>query len=136
LTDGISNWYKGGKNIFQIRAAANLMKNFKTQQEKEEIRKKALERHSRLSQLFREDRFSFEKERRRLINEVIESAGSEEQKRRLKELQEDWNRRMKGAGSPHNRLILAQTFFWEHFHEVWQPALEKASRVLSKHSDQ
>jgi hypothetical protein len=107
------------------------MEPYRLELEREKRIKQALERHSRLAKLFKEDRFSFERERRRLIDEVIDSAGNEEQKARLREIQEDWNRKMKGAGSQHNRLVLAKAFFWEHFHEVWQPFIQEANRTLS-----
>lgn len=111
------------------------MESYYSEQERQKREEAALERHSRLARLFKEDRFSFEKERRRLIDEIIESAGDEDQKARLRKIQEDWNRRMKGAGSQHNRLVLAKSFFWEHFHEVWQPVIREAHRALSGNED-
>ena len=95
----------------------------------------ALERHESLSRMFREDRFAFERERKRLIDEVINSTDDPCQRARLRELQEKWNRRMKGAGSNHNRFVLAQTFFWEHVREVWQPAIQEAHRALDRWKD-
>ncbi|MCF8061797.1 MAG: DUF3135 domain-containing protein [Deltaproteobacteria bacterium] len=103
--------------------------------EKEKREQEALERHSRLAKLFREDRFSFERERRRMIEEVIESAEDDDRKARLRAFQEGWNRRMKNAGSRQNRFVLARAFFWEHFHGVWQPAIEELNRVLNRPGD-
>lgn len=101
-------------------------------EDKEKREQEALERHERLTRLFREDRFAFERERKRLIEEVINSTDDPSQRQRLTELQETWNRRMKGAGSTHNRFVLAQAFFWEHVREIWQPALQDAHRALSR----
>lgn len=92
--------------------------------EKEKREKEALKEHARLSRLFMEDRFAFERERKRMIDEIINSAKDKEEKNRLKALQDSWDRKMKNAGSKHNRFALTQTLFWEHFYEVWQPALE------------
>lgn len=102
---------------------------------REEREQKALKRHAMLSRLFREDRFTFEKERRRMIREIIESAEDEEQKAALLDLQADWDRKMKGAGTLQNRFVLAKTFFWEHFHKVWQPAIEEMNRKLNRGED-
>ena len=98
---------------------------------RENREKAALAEHDRLHRLFRENRFAFELERKRKIEEVIARAGDEVQRRRLRELQASWDKKMRGAGSKSNRFILAQTFFWEHFHEKWQPALEEASGLLN-----
>ncbi|MFO7783027.1 MAG: DUF3135 domain-containing protein [Thermodesulfobacteriota bacterium] len=102
---------------------------------KEEREQNALQRHAMLSKLFREDRFTFERERRRMIEEIIESAKDDEQKSALRELQADWDRKMKGAGTLRNRFVLAKTFFWEHFHTVWHPAIEEMNRKLNRGKD-
>jgi hypothetical protein len=39
---------------------------------------------------------------------------------------------MKHAGSRANRFVLAQTFFWEHFEEVWHPAINELSALLNR----
>ena len=100
-------------------------------EEKEKKEQAALQNHARLSRLFKEDRFAFERERRRMIEEVIDSAPDEERKCRLRALQDDWDRKMKSAGSAHNRFVLAQTFFWDHFHEVWNPAIRTLNSALN-----
>jgi hypothetical protein len=102
--------------------------------EKEKRRNEALENHDRLSKLFKEDRFSFERERREQIRALIDCVQNEKQRERLRELQYRWDKRLKGAGSPHNRWVLCQSFFWEHFHEVWNPAIQGFSRLLSDRS--
>jgi hypothetical protein len=98
--------------------------------EKDKREKRTLEKHARLSRLYKEDRFAFEQERKRLIDEVISSAGDEKLRDRLRSFQESWDRKMKGAGSGHNRLVLAQRFFWEHFHETWQPNIQKLNAII------
>ena len=102
------------------------------QEDKENRKRLSLERHSRLSKLFREDRLAFDRERKRLIEEVIQSASSEERKEKLRALQASWDKRMRGAGSAHNRFVLAQTFFWDHFHNSWLPAIQMFESVLKK----
>ncbi len=94
------------------------------EEEKEKREEEALAEHARLSRLFREDRFGFERERKRMIDEIINSAKDEAEKNRLRALNDSWVRTFKNAGSRHNRFVMAQSLFWEHFHEVWQPTME------------
>ena len=101
------------------------------EQEKQKREKQALKKHARLAALFRENRFAFEQERKRMIEEIINNASDEEQKKRLRALQDSWDKRMKGAGSSHNRFILAQAFFWEHFHEVWRPTIKDLNSAFN-----
>ena len=101
------------------------MDTLKWEKEKKSREKASLEKHTRLSELFRKDRFAFEQERKRMINEVINSAEDEGQRKRLKNLQASWDKKMRGAGSRYNRLVLAQTFFWDHFYENWLPAIKR-----------
>ena len=102
------------------------------EEHKEKRKRESLERHSALSKLFKEDRFAFELERKRLIEEVIQSARSEKHKEKLTALQASWDKRMKGAGSSHNRFLLAQAFFWDHVQYAWLPALQEFKGVLKK----
>lgn len=95
----------------------------------EEREKQALEEHERLHTLFEENRFAFELERKRMIEGVINSVKDEESRKNLWALQAEWDKRMKGAGSAHNRFVLAQTFFWEHIHEKWLPALKEFESI-------
>ena len=97
---------------------------------KEKREKACLENHERLHKLFVENRFAFERERKRLIDEVINSAGDEEQRTRLLAQQESWDSKMKMAGSTGNRLVLARFLFQKHVEEVWNPAIQKFSRAL------
>jgi hypothetical protein len=95
-------------------------------EERKKWRRDSLEEHARLSKLFRDDRFAFENERKRRIEELINSAGDDEVRRdRLRALQNSWDRKMKNAGSRHNRFVLAQSLFWDHVYEVWQRALRQ-----------
>ena len=107
------------------------MEKLNWQEEKDVRERKALDEHARLHRLFVEDRLSFERERKRLIDDVINRAGSEEESQKLRDLQNSWDKKMRGAGSAHNRFVLAQTFFWEHFHEKWQPSIQRLNAVLN-----
>ncbi len=111
------------------------MESLKWQKEKEKREKASLERHARLSKLFKKDRLAFERQRKEMIDEFIHSVKDGDQRSRLRAFQASWDKKMKGAGSSHNRFILAQTFFWEHFHEVWRPAIQKYSVTLKGKPD-
>ena len=87
------------------------MEGLKWEKEKEKREKESLEKHARLSKLFKEDRFAFERERKRMIDEIIISVEDEEQRNRLRVFQKSWDKKMRGAGSRHKRFIQAQTFF-------------------------
>ena len=103
-------------------------------EEKEEREKASLKNHKQLSRLFKKNRFRFEIERKKMIAGIIDSAEGEELKTKLRALQSSWDKRMKSAGSEHNRYVLAQTFFWEHYHEKWHPAIKKLSQSLNRNS--
>ena len=107
------------------------MERLNWQKEKQKIEKESLERHARLSKLFKKDRLSFERERKRMIDEIINSTDDEEQRKTLRDLQTSWDKRMRGAGSSHNRFVLAQSFFWSHFHETWHPAIQQFDSSLN-----
>jgi hypothetical protein len=102
------------------------------EEEKEERRKESIREHERLSKLFKEDRLSFERERKNAIKALIDQVEDEGERKKLWELQNDWDRKMKGAGTAHNRFVLAQMFFWEHFQNVWNPAIQQFNRILNK----
>jgi hypothetical protein len=108
------------------------MEDWNSFEEKEKRKEKALENHARLHKLFVEDRFSFERERKRTIDDFIDSVEDKDQRENLRLLQGKWDRIMRNAGSRHNRLILAQTLFWEHFNEVFLPNIQNLSNVLSQ----
>lgn len=101
------------------------------QEERDREREASLRRHERLHRLFVEDRLSFERERKRLINEFFDSIEDQEKRDRMKALQDSWDKRMRNAGSAHNRLVLAKAFFWSHFHEVWHPAIQDLNAALN-----
>jgi len=102
------------------------------QEQREARRKRALEEHKKMSRLFREDRFEFERKRRKAIRELIDSAPDPELRRKLWEMQERWDQRMQSAGSPHNRLVLARAFFWDHVVNEWLPSLNKFAATLKR----
>ena len=70
--------------------------------------------YKELRKLYKENRFLFEVETRKMIEEFINNA-PEEYQPRLKELQDNWDKVMKGASDKYNRLVLAQTLFYEQF---------------------
>jgi len=111
------------------------MERLKWQGEKEKRERASLERHARLSKLFKKDRLAFEREKKGMIDELINSVKDGEQRSRLQAFQNSWDKKMRGAGSSHNRFVLAQTFFWEHFHEVWNPAIQKYNVMLNGKPD-
>jgi hypothetical protein len=98
---------------------------------REEREAAALENHQRLHRLFVEDRLAFERERRRAIDDLINSVEEEGQRERLREQQALWDKRMKHAGSPHNRFVLAQTFFWDHLLNNWLPAVRRLNELAT-----
>ncbi len=83
-----------------------------------------LHEHARLAELFTTDRFAFELERKRLIEENLKSLNCPKQQARAKELQKKWDRILQGAGSEHNRFVLMQMLFWDHIFDVFLPTLE------------
>ena len=103
----------------------------KWQEEKEKREKEALDRHARLSNLFREDRLAFERERKRSLDEFFDTIEDEATRNKLRAFQRSWETRMKHAGSAHNRFVLAQTIFWEHFHDAWSPAIKGFESLLA-----
>ncbi len=111
------------------------MKTLKWQEEKDQREKESLQRHARLARLFKSDRLAFERERKEMIDALINSVKNEDQRKRLQAFQDSWDKKMRGAGSRHNRFVLAQTFFWEHFHDIWHPAIRKYSFMLNGGSD-
>lgn len=120
------------RDLWEKRARRREMDESKLEKERAQKDKESLERHRRLSKLFKEDRLSFERERKRMIDELVNSVEDEDQRERLRSLQASWDKMMRGAGSPQNRLVLAQTFFWSHFHEVWHPSIREFSTLLKE----
>ena len=93
--------------------------------EKKKEKEEALKRHARLHKLYCEDRLAFEKERKRAINELIESVQDDELRNKMNALQESWDTMMKKAGSGENRLIVAQTLFSKYCYEIWSPLIQR-----------
>lgn len=96
--------------------------------DKEKQEEKALEEHARKSELFKENRFMFEIERKKEIEALIKSA-PEELQPKLRKMQEDWDSTMKGAGPKHNRLVLAEHMLMDHFHNIFRPAVNAAASI-------
>jgi hypothetical protein len=103
--------------------------------EKEKRKEQALAEHDRLHKLFLTDRLSFERERKQVIDGFINSIEDEEQKKKLRALQDKWDTRMRHAGSPHNRFVLAQFLFWRHVKEKWYPAIRQFHAILNSKPD-
>lgn len=106
------------------------MESFNWEEERKKLNKKAIEQHERLHKLFNENRFAFEIERKKMLNDVIENAPTETQKKRLRAIQDSWDNKMKKAGSKHNRLVLAQHLFWDHVENIWNPFIQECSKEL------
>jgi hypothetical protein len=106
------------------------MEEFNWDEEQKKIEADALIEHERLNRLFKENRFEFELEKRRLINQIIESARSESEKEKLRVIQNEWDNRMKKAGSKQNRLTLARHLFFDHVENIWNPTINEFSRDL------
>jgi len=111
------------------------MKPANWREKREEIRNQALAKHTRLSRLFQEDRLSFERERKRMIDEFLNGVEDEEMRGRLRSMQDSWDRKMRHAGSRENRFVLARTLFWEHFFGTWLPAIHRFNFVLNGGED-
>ena len=86
--------------------------------------KTAIENHEKMSKLFKENRFLFELERKKVIEALINNAPTEEQKLRLKNSQQKWEEILKNSGSPHNRFVLIQMLFWEQVNGDFRPVLK------------
>ena len=106
------------------------MSHFDWESEREEIRKESLRDHERLHRLFKEDRLSFERERKRMIDEVISSTYNKKTRTTLIKVQESWDNKMRKAGSEHNRLVLAKFILSKHLDEIWKPSLQEFCNVL------
>jgi hypothetical protein len=106
------------------------MEEFDWDEEHKKIEEDALAEHERLARLYKDNRFAFELEKRRLIREIIDSAGSESEKEKLMAIQDAWDNRMKKAGSKQNRLTLARHLFTDHVEKIWHPAISECSREL------
>jgi len=71
------------------------MENLDWEKGRQERQRKALENHARLSRLFKEDRLAFQREQKRMIDEVINSIEDEGQRNRLRAFQESWEKKMR-----------------------------------------
>ncbi len=80
-----------------------------------------------LATLFREDRLAFERERRRLIREAIDSYEDEKIRAGLEQQQQLLDRALRGSGSAENRLALIRALFWDQVVNRFLPALDRTS---------
>ena len=87
-----------------------------------------LDEHDRLTSLFVTDRFAFELERKRILDEAIDSMYTREKR---KAQQKEWDRILKGIGSAENRFAMAQALLWHHMVNIWQPDLQEYSTALN-----
>ena len=115
---------------------AKIMDKMNWAESKEQRENEAVEEHECLHKLFKENRFAFELERKRAIEKIINSARTEQEKEKLRALQAGWDNRLKNAGTKDNRFIMAQTMFWDHFNNVWTPAIQELNVVLNGSKDQ
>ncbi len=83
-----------------------------------ERERKWLEEHERLTRLFKEDRLTFERVRRRRIDRAIGRSRTRAGRIRLRELQNNWDAILKHAGSEHNRFVLIQMLFWNQVQAI------------------
>lgn len=97
---------------------------------REELKIRTLKWHDKMARLFTEDRLAFERERKRLLEEFFNGIKDDDERRRLRDIQAAIDQKMNHAGSEHNRFVLIQTMFWDHFHNVWQPGIQKISALL------
>ncbi len=85
-----------------------------------------------LATLFREDRLAFERERRRLIREAIDSYEDEKIRAGLERQQQLLDRALRGSGSAENRLALIRALFWDQVVNRFLPALDGTSGCIKK----
>ncbi len=95
---------------------------------KKEWKQQCLKEHERLSNLFTSNRFAFELERKRLIQDTIDRRVNKE---KLQEQQNEWDRILNGIGSAENRFAMIQSLFWHDFVNNWQPGLEAVDTELN-----
>ena len=95
--------------------------------DKKKIEEEALKKHKERSELFKTNRFQFEIETRKEIDEFIKNSPHEYREGLLK-TQAKWDKAMKGAGGNHNRLIIAKTLFMDQFMNVFKPAINLLSK--------
>lgn len=96
-----------------------------------ERERKWLEEHDRLSRLFKENRLTFERERKHLIDKTINRCRSGTRRHHLGDLQRGWDRLLMHAGSEHNRFVLIQMLFWNQVRDVWAPSLDSYEKNLT-----
>lgn len=86
--------------------------------------------HDKMSKLFKEDPEAFEKETKKLTEELITSASPENQLK-LRLIQSKWDNMMNKGNDPHNRLVFAQSILINHLVEEFHPKMQEASQKLN-----
>jgi len=86
--------------------------------------------HEQMSRLFRENRFSFELERKKKISACINNAPNLKKKEELQEIQNNIDRILNNSGSEHNRFVLMQMFFWDQVKGQFNPRLKDYKEKL------
>jgi hypothetical protein len=79
--------------------------------------------HEQMSKLFRENRFSFELERKKQISACINNARNQEKKEELQRIQNNLDRILNNSGSEYNRFVLMQMLFWDQVTGKYSPLL-------------
>ncbi len=97
--------------------------NFFSEDAKRQREERALAEHEYMSKLFKENRFTFEQRRKRLIDECINNVDDERLKEKLKQTQDKINHVMNRAKTPHNRLLLMKMLFLDQVYNEFLPAL-------------
>ncbi len=94
-----------------------------------EHQEKALSEHKRMARLFTENRFQFELDRKKAIEQAINRSSDAGVRQRLRQLQRKWDTTLKHAGSRHNRFVLIQMIFWDHVNNRFMPALDSLTAI-------
>ena len=82
----------------------------------------------KMAELFRENRFMFEIERKRAIEQEINRYEDSTMKQKLWLSQKEWDRVMANASGEHNRFVLIQMLFWDLVRDAWLPALNSLGK--------
>ncbi|HKL01439.1 MAG TPA: cache domain-containing protein [Desulfotignum sp.] len=82
----------------------------------------------KMAELFRENRFMFEIERKRAIEQEINRYEDSTMKQKLWLSQKEWDRVMANASEEHNRFVLIQMLFWDLVRDAWLPALNSLGK--------
>lgn len=104
----------------------------KHKNEQEQLMTITINDHDRLSTLFQNDRLSFERVRKRLLEENIASFADVKTRDNLTLMQQRVEKILRGAGSEQNRFVMMQVLFWDHVINTWIPALNGYRQTSSE----